>query len=116
MFGIILSFKLLMDILLCNPSLEVLLRHVFGGKLLIRSFPKESATAQLTTLCWCAVFFLTCGGVKTFPDPRMNSLEAAFVFAKTSDLQVDANAILCDQRFHKTEAFLLADCRKVSAK
>ena len=38
--------------------------------------------------CNFAVFFLTCGGVKTFPDPRMNSLEAAFVFAKTSDLQV----------------------------
>ena len=35
-----------------------------------------------------AVFFLTCGGTKTFPDPRMNSLEAAFVFAKTSNLQV----------------------------
>lgn len=35
-----------------------------------------------------AVFFLTCGGTKSFPDPRMNSLEAAFVFAKTSNLQV----------------------------
>jgi hypothetical protein len=34
------------------------------------------------------VFFLTCAGSKHYADPRMNSLEAALIFAKSSKLQV----------------------------
>lgn len=33
------------------------------------------------------VFFLTCAGSKHYADPRMNSLEAALIFAKSSKLQ-----------------------------
>ncbi len=34
------------------------------------------------------MFFLTCAGSKHYADPRMNSLEAALIFAKSSKLQV----------------------------
>lgn len=38
--------------------------------------------------CRYPVFFLTCAGSKHYADPRMNSLEAALIFAKSSKLQV----------------------------
>ncbi len=38
------------------------------------------------------MFFLTCAGSKHYADPRMNSLEAALIFAKSSKLQVGAGS------------------------
>lgn len=48
------------------------------------------ASNFLCVKCACRypVFFLTCAGSKHYADPRMNSLEAALIFAKSSKLQV----------------------------
>ena len=59
-----------------------------GCALVIEEWALEQVERSLSLLLDAAVFFLTCAGAKTFTDPRMNSLEAAFIFAKTSNLQV----------------------------
>ena len=59
-----------------------------GCALVAEAWALEQTERHLSLLLDAAVFFLTCAGAKTFADPRMNSLEAAFVFAKTSNLQV----------------------------
>jgi hypothetical protein len=70
-----------------------MLRYIKKGAQILPATPdKPLAAAHFVTFeSVPAVFFLTCGGTKSFPDPRMNSLEAAFVFAKTSNLQVAAH-------------------------
>lgn len=60
-----------------------------GGQRRVIFSTFDPACAELLRLKQCKynVFFLTCGGTKTFTDPRMNSVGAALQFAKTSHLQ-----------------------------
>ena len=63
-------------------------------KVIFSTFDPDCATLLSLKCARYPVFFLTCAGSKHYADPRMNSLEAALIFAKSSKLQVGCPAII----------------------
>lgn len=83
-------------------------------RIIFSTFDPDCATLLSLKQPRYPVFFLTCGGTKTFKDPRMNSLDAALSFALESRLQgvvAEASSILRSleetvERFHCQGLFL----------
>lgn len=67
---------------------QVVLEEGHKRKVIFSSFDPDCATLLSLKCARYPVFFLTCAGSKKYADPRMNSLEAALIFAKSSKLQV----------------------------
>ena len=66
---------------------QVVLEEGHKRKVIFSSFDPDCSTLLSLKSARYPVFFLTCAGSRTYADPRMNSLEAALVFAKSSKLQ-----------------------------
>ena len=62
-------------------------------KVIFSTFDPDCATLLSLKCARYPVFFLTAAGSKHYADPRMNSLEAALIFAKSSKLQVWADPL-----------------------
>ncbi|KAK9814473.1 hypothetical protein WJX72_006486 [[Myrmecia] bisecta] len=99
----------------CDAILKVVFDEAKGRKVIFSTFDPDCATLMSLKQPRYPVFFLTCGGTyKQFSDPRMNSLEAALVFASSSQLQgvvTEASAILgrldeTVEKFHRAGLFL----------
>ncbi|KAK9905950.1 hypothetical protein WJX75_009398 [Coccomyxa subellipsoidea] len=71
----------------CDAVLRVVLEEGHKRKIIFSSFDPDCATLLSLKCARYPVFFLTCAGSKHYADPRMNSLEAALIFAKSSKLQ-----------------------------
>ena len=67
---------------------QVVLEEGHKRKVIFSTFDPDCATLLSLKCARYPVFFLTCAGKKVYADPRMNSLEAALIFAKSSKLQV----------------------------
>ena len=70
-----------------GACVQVVLEEGHKRKVIFSSFDPDCSTLLSLKCARYPVFFLTCAGSKTYADPRMNSLEAALVFAKSSKLQ-----------------------------
>lgn len=97
-----------------DAVLRVVLDEAKGRKIIFSTFDPDCATLLSLKQPRYPVFFLTCGGTKTFEDPRMNSLDAALNFALSSKLQgvvAEATAVLSRlnetvKEFHNHGLFL----------
>ena len=67
---------------------QVVLEEGHKRKVIFSTFDPDCATLLSLKCARYPVFFLTCAGSKHYSDPRMNSLQAALIFAKSSKLQV----------------------------
>jgi glycerophosphoryl diester phosphodiesterase len=70
-----------------DAVLKVVLEAAAGRRVIFSTFDPDCATLLSLKQPRYPVLFLTCGGIKKFDDPRMNSLEAAINFALGSQLQ-----------------------------
>ena len=74
--------------LISSKLMQVVLEEGHKRKVIFSTFDPDCATLLSLKCARYPVFFLTCAGSKHYADPRMNSLEAALIFAKSSKLQV----------------------------
>ena len=74
-----------------NTLVDTVLKVVFdeakGRKVIFSTFDADCATLLSLKQPRFPVFFLTCSGTELYPDPRMNSLQAAIAFSHASNLQ-----------------------------
>ena len=74
---------------------QVVLEEGHKRKVIFSTFDPDCATLLSLKCARYPVFFLTCAGSKHYADPRMNSLQAALIFAKSSKLQVGCPVMPC---------------------
>ena len=74
---------------------QVVLEEGHKRKVIFSSFDPDCATLLSLKCARYPVFFLSAAGSKHYADPRMNSLEAALIFAKSSKLQVCSRSFIC---------------------
>lgn len=101
-----------------NYFVDAVLKEVFdeaGDRpIILSSFDPDCATLLSLKQPKYPVCFLTCSGTELYDDPRMNSLDAALNFAKSSKLQgvvAESSAVLANPKaivdeFHKWGLFL----------
>ena len=66
---------------------QVVLEEGHKRKVIFSTFDPDCATLLSLKCARFPVYFLTAAGKKHYADPRMNSLEAALIFARSSKLQ-----------------------------
>ena len=74
---------------------QVVLEEGHKRKVIFSSFDPDCATLLSLKCARYPVFFLSAAGSKHYADPRMNSLEAALIFAKSSKLQACSRSPGC---------------------
>ncbi|GMH39919.1 hypothetical protein BSKO_07823 [Bryopsis sp. KO-2023] len=101
-----------------NFFVDAVLKEVFdeaGDRpIILSSFDPDCATLLSLKQPKYPVCFLTCSGTELYDDPRMNSLEAALTFARSSKLQgvvSESSAVLVNPKkivdeFHDCGLFL----------
>ena len=80
--------------ILRKHALQVVLEEGHKRKVIFSSFDPDCASLLSLKCARYPVFFLSAAGSKHYADPRMNSLEAALIFAKSSKLQVWGRALI----------------------
>ena len=81
--------------ILRKRTLQVVLQEGHKRKVIFSSFDPDCATLLSLKCARYPVFFLSAAGSKHYADPRMNSLEAALIFAKSSKLQARCSSPGC---------------------